>query len=524
MIPGSVPAHYHPDADDAPDVAANPLISTLPTFSGKTAEDIRLLLKSWPEDHANPAVLNGTASRWQIYNELCRRQKDCFIPMAIHIELQQELNQVIRQGYRYRNPLAKLSPVEILHGIPSSDGTHMLGRRTSARRDDPAGCALFGTSGLGKTKAYRTILELYDQVIWHPEHCLTQIVYLAVDYPHDGKAKSLCAAILSEIDTLLGTDLSTEYAKSNETALLGAVVKYLHCYNVGLLILDEFQNVLTSNPTGRSSEQIFNFLVNLSNMSSVPLMFVGTPAAYDFLDQRLRVARRIGTTLDWDRVSEKSAVWKRFTDELWDWRIFDLAKSEPGSTGMPPAIRKALFRCSQGIIDIAMRVFFLSQMHANKTGKPYTVNTVFTVYTRHFKALHPIIDELKGNKPTMDDWSERYSKLLIPFDMQARLEAVKEDAAEREAPVSLAKRVIHALATKGFAPDAELRQLVDRVINENPGKSVNKLSAIIQLELDRSEKAAEETRKKERIQMQDEIHAEIEASIADSTLFAEQRR
>ena len=94
---------------------------------------------------------------------------------------------MLRQGYIARNilqPQYARRANQIYQAIENKGGKtieNYVDVPTSA-----SGFTLIGPSGMGKTTNLKNILDLYPQVIAHPEHNVYQLVWLKVDCPHAG--------------------------------------------------------------------------------------------------------------------------------------------------------------------------------------------------------------------------------------------------------------------------------------------------------------------------------------------------
>lgn len=489
--------------------AGNPLILALPAFTRFTISEISDAMSEAPDEDTAPAIVSGNANRSEISMELRKRHRRCFIPLATHIELQRSINEVLRAGYIDRNPVHREDIGNIKNIHVASDGVTVIGKRRKIRRTDPSGLALIGCSGIGKSFAIENILALYDQVIYHEAHGFRQVVYLRVDFPADGKERSLYRAILTELDSILGTNLAEEYENAREGALLTAVVNALDVFHVGILVIDEFQNVLTFGKDSRLREQKFNFMVSLSNMTRVPLVLVGTPAAYQFLHQRLRVARRAGVALEWTRPGPEDPIWIEFTNKLWGWRVLD--KDIPT---MSQELRDALYDSCQGITDLAVRLFFLSQMHINKIAKPMHLmpDVIFTVFDRHFKTLRPFINELSEGLAVADDWSPKYEAMAGNFEKQAEKENVDE---ETPSVKDIVKKLRGRLANLGIHPTKEVEQVLEQIVHVNAKSSFDTLFELAKSRLVPTKKAEKQKPAMDKAALQ----ASMAESLGDASVF-----
>src|SRR5439155_9812714 len=127
------------------------------------------------------------------------------------------------------------------------------------------------------------------------------------------------------------------------------------------LAIDEIQHLDQSKSGGK--DRMLNFFTHLINTIGVPVVFIGTPKAKSVLSGEFRQSRR-GTgegDFIWDRL-ENDEKWRYFLESLWGYQYL--------RTATPPS--KELFDVihdeSQGIVDIAVKVFMLSQVRAIRSG------------------------------------------------------------------------------------------------------------------------------------------------------------
>ncbi len=317
--------------------------------------------------------LHSTASRRARDAWLTTVLYECFIPLARHHELQELIDLMIRHGYYRRSA-----------GNSSKDSQSL---------------ALVGPSGIGKSYAVCHILSLYDQIIYHDvdkEHQFTQIVYLKIECPHDGSIKGLAAAIIAEIDHVTGEDFTSLYVtrgRPTVSELKSHAARLLSIYNVGILVIDEIQNLSASRA---ERESLFNYIVSLSNTLGVPLMFIGTPKIISLMQTDMRIARRFGTAglIQWDRLKPGTLMWKKMIQGLWQYNILP----DENLDGPSEEVEKALYDCSQGITDLLFQLFITAEKKALLKGMgALSAELVYDSFVRHFGKLQPMIEALRSN-------------------------------------------------------------------------------------------------------------------------------
>jgi hypothetical protein len=347
-------AHYR--QQEIPSYKGNPLIEALPPIH--TEEEVVALLQYYPdydEQHRQwPSEL-----RLHLILDAVR-----FIqPLTNHIALEQLFGVLLRSGYVERNPFPRkdhlLKERARLEGMKESfkahPSPHSSGREIS----------VIGLSGVGKSTALRSIFALYDQVINHGRYegqpfTLRQLVYLKLECPQDGSLGGLCKAFFKEVDRLLETNTFRLYVKSGRRTvdeLLIDMAGVASRHFLGVLVIDEIQNLREAK--GEGAAHVLNFLVQLGNELGIPVVLVGTPKAQPILTGEFRRARRASglVAFPWDRMKEDEE-WDLFTRALWRYQY--VRKPSP----LTDELRHALYFESQGITDLAVKVYMLAQIEA----------------------------------------------------------------------------------------------------------------------------------------------------------------
>ena len=222
--------------------------------------------------------------------------------------------------------------------------------------------SLVGVSGIGKSAAMSRILSCFPKTIRHSAYAgfplpVVQIPYLLVQTPHNASVKSLCFAILAGIDRLLGTNYHEQTTRMRITldGLIQRIVCITEAFHVGLLVLDEIQNIVY----GKNNE-LMNFVVQLTNSTSISTCFVGTPQAIQPLKSQLRAARRTaGICLD--RI-EYGSEFHLLADALWKYQYTQTRCS------MTEETRRLLYELTGGIPDILAKLLCLTQQRAISEG------------------------------------------------------------------------------------------------------------------------------------------------------------
>lgn len=351
----AVEALYTPQR--IPQYRGNPLIEALPP-----TEDDEALLKSLfcvPEFSEEQRHWSK-AERLQMIAQL----GNFMLPMDRHLKLAQGLDAMMRQGYVGRAPRTAASHA-VFNKLYEQQKAGRSFQANVGQLTAQLSGSLLGVPGMGKTTALRRILARIPEVIFHPEINFYQVPHLIIETPYDGASvKGLAESIFRKMDKLLPDAHYGELysnVKSGAETLMNHAARLIHSHGVGLLVLDEIQN-LENSPKNRQA--LMTLLVSASNELGVPILFVGTNKAKNILTLDFRQARRSTglVSMYWDTLvrgtPDKPSEWEDFLDVLF---AFQWVKQPLKLT---PAIADLMHYHSQGIVDIAIKLFALSQTRA----------------------------------------------------------------------------------------------------------------------------------------------------------------
>ncbi len=378
-----------------PAYQGNPLIEALPP---SITDDDALLraLFSIPDYAVEQANWTKT-ERLQMISQL----SSFTVPMQRHIELAQNLDAMIRQGYVGREPRTAASH-QVFTRLYEQQKTGGTFRAPAGQITAQLSAALIGLPGMGKTTAIRRILRGYPEVIHHPELNLYQIPYLHIEMPYDGASvKGIAESIFRKVDMLLpGAGYGDRYsnARSGAETLMNHAARVLHMHSVGLLVVDELEN-LENSPKNRQA--LMTLLVSASNELRVPILFVGTNKAQNLLALDFRQARRsVGSaSAYWGALAKGSPAepdeWEDFLSVLWR---FQWVKNPVQLT---PFMSDLMFHHSQGIVDIAIKLFAVAQVRAIHDGtETLTGELIDSVAHKQLATVRPMIAALRNDDVT----------------------------------------------------------------------------------------------------------------------------
>ena len=408
----------------------NPFIEALPPIL--EPKDVILAIGSSIE--FSESDKNATATRRS--HMLVGLMNSFFQPIARHIQLENRISMMMREGYIGRNIVDGNLAQKLQEGYQRVKEGELSAFRYQENESTASSLAFIGCSGSGKTTTINRILGIYPQSIYHPNHNFTQIVYLKIDCPHDGSLKSLCMHFFRAIDKVLGTNYEKKYGQKRHSieTLLPIMAQLSNFHAIGLLIIDEIQHLSIGKSGG--AEKMLNFFVTLVNTINLPIIMIGTPKARFIFESDFRSARRgagLGSIF-WEQMkSEDNTItsdrriikseWNAFTDKLWKYQWLkkaDITLSEE--------IRKKWYELSQGILDIVVKLFVLAQFRAIDSGlERITVKVLEKTYEEDLKPIHPMIRALQSRNANR---IAEYSDLVIP-DIDHKILILQEKVTQK---------------------------------------------------------------------------------------------
>ena len=331
----------------------NPLISALPLIMSpvEVAKGLIRRPRFQSEELNLPCHI-----RTHAINRLTR---DFFVPQTNHIIVEQKISKLIRCSYLNRNPKTATFKrmLNTIRGLVHNEDL------TAYIHDDVGSTAssmtIAGISGAGKSTTTNLVLNTYPRVIYHPELHMLQVPWLKVDCPHDGSLSDFCLSFFIALGRRLNLNYRDKYASGKPTIakMMADVADLCLIHAIGLLVIDEFQHMSLAKSGGE--KKMINFLVTLVNVVEVSVILIGTPKALRLFASEFRQARRASGdgSIVWDRLP-KDESWEDFLEELWpyQWLNNKVIREE--------ALTNKLYELTQGVPDIAVKLFCLAQSRA----------------------------------------------------------------------------------------------------------------------------------------------------------------
>ncbi len=392
------------------------------------------------------------------------RLRRFFEPLDHHLRLETAFSTLLRQGYVSRNPLT----TDYIRRL--QDGhERIINRDLNAGRHYVRGTAegftLLGTSGAGKSTAINRLLEYYPQTIEHLQpFSLQQVVWLKLDCPYKGSANQLCRHFFRELDLILGTRSFAQFGKNKNSIdlMMAEMAQLANRHALGVLVIDEIQHLTLADGVGQDA--MLNFLVTLVNTIGIPVITVGTMGALPLFQGDFRQARRangLGCAV-WERL-QPGPVWNHFVDVLWkfQWTLQE--------TPLTDDIRNVLYDESQGIIDVLIKLFMLTQLQVMEQSSIRNTPEVMDAQlfretaSQHFKVIEPMMTALKTKnekeidkyddlKPLENHVCQIFQNAMLQSEPMLRQDS-PPDQYDPPAEDNWADQLIAALVQVGLAQD-----------------------------------------------------------------------
>lgn len=230
--------------------------------------------------------------------------------------------------------------------------------------------SILGVPGIGKTSTIRRCLSAFPQVIAHERYhdqpfFSKQILWLFVECPSDCSIKTLVYNIIDALDRAIGSNYF-EFITKVRTISVSALATHVKIIclrqHIGVIVLDEIQNVVTTATRDRQIKPLIRFLVELTNASSTAIWMIGTPIAENvFLSEEHLKRRTRGIRL---LPMKPDGVYRKFLEELWQYQ-FTQGKAE-----LTDKLSNFIYDRSGGIPAYIIQLFQESQSQALLNGRP----------------------------------------------------------------------------------------------------------------------------------------------------------
>lgn len=460
-------AHYFPSQNPAHD--GNPLILAMPPRiePARMKQRLTVMPPSFDIESLSPAEREARITGL----------RDMRIMSNQYLDFYQNVYDLILAGYEQRNPLKReviawsydiADPSIPLHAVEPPQLIDGLKRATSGAM------FLTGFSGNGKTTVSEHVLfNLIPQVIEHNFNGFVepQIVYIKVDLPHDAARSELIYRIVAELDRVLS---KTSYGdphyrdamlkKSGEyktiNIMLNTLMTLLNRHHVGLLVVDEFQNLLVSS--ARYRQEMIQLFDDISNSLYTPVLKIGTPDALELFDKNSRHKRRQGIVFEL----------KPFSDEKSKLRILRaLYQFQPLKKPITQneSIDELLFKLTAGVPDYLIGLWQAVLIEAIRSGKEQiSKSLIMRVYRQRYPllryAIHCMGTGKKGPFSDLLSVQQYFDTQCYDSGIKYLRQTVRKMDVSGKAADDVEKDIMEATASMSLSPLQQ--RAVDKIFDE----------------------------------------------------------
>lgn len=425
------------------------------------------------------------------------RLLDLVKPNTRQVELFGRIDELIRYGYKSRNPAERGHHASIVNAAANAKDAAQAWCPEKPVFGSASGIALFGDPGMGKSRTVRHILASYPRAIAHDGPAtVLQVPCVMVECPSaSGSRKSICMDIISALGESVGKGAGAPdgyaklYCKPRTVVddLLASVQSLVAVHAVGLIVVDEIQHLLRSK---EGVGPIMNFLVRLVNVVGIPVLIMGTQSAAKTCGRSFRSARRMAGMPLWSRL-ERGIEWDRFLDTVWKYQWTKVPTPLPADSHL----REAMYDESQGILDVVVKLYMRVQHRAMLHGGDEAIDAelVRQVAADEFKVIAPMISAMRSGEAALiaafDDlepFRNHVDDLLGTYDqreVQAAIDAAEKPSDIETAPegeqVAMVKR---SLLDMGYGIDA-VDDALTKVLEAEPNPNLFRLMHAVEARL-----------------------------------------
>jgi len=241
---------------------------------GEKLDNALMVLPSYNKSIRQKSAPERLIALQDIYKVFIPNQMSREIYSKLYLSLYRSLNKkqsilAVRQSNENSKMIRKQSYESIIGGADSF--------------------TIIGQSGIGKSASVSRSLRIITDKDCIVVNNSKVVPCLTVQAPADASIKGMLLEIVRRVDEEIGTNYYETLTKAKATVdrLIGSVSQ-ICLNNVGLLVLDEIQNVVNS----KNGSAIVGTLTQLINNSAVAICMVGTPESALFFDSAMMLARR----------------------------------------------------------------------------------------------------------------------------------------------------------------------------------------------------------------------------------------
>lgn len=368
-----------------------------------------------------------------------------YVPSQMSSEIYSKLYlALLRSLQKKSSKMAVVQQHENSKAIASAEYTGIIGGSDSF--------TIIGTSGIGKSTAISRAISLItkNRIIEIEKPYQKIIPCVVVQCPYDSSVKGMLLEILRKVDEVLESKYYANALRARATTdmLIGSVSQ-VALNHIGLLIVDEIQNVVNS----KNGKSLIGSLTQLINNSGISICMVGTPESIVFFEQAMQLARRsLGLQYQCMGYNED---FRHFCEVVF---AYQYVKKE---THLTDVITEWLYEHSAGITAVVISLLHDAQEIAISNGmETLDLTTLYLAYEKRMSLLHTYIQpSIIHNKQSGTVRKSRVKSVPIkeiPIDIEhagANVETtiadmVEEAKAKQMDVVEVLKNMIHITEVK----------------------------------------------------------------------------
>lgn len=344
---------YNPDQQTVSAVydhsgSKNPLIEALP--EPVSAAEFEKRIGSFP-----PVPIECSDLTFSVRMQRMAQLQTVFVPLDYMYFVYDTLYRMMKSTYYTRSSKENVTRINAFF----TQGADM-----SVYGTQPQTGALLGTAGVGKTTTIRKCLSLIPQVIAHEKYLDTpffckQVLWLFCECPSDASAKTMSYNIVKALDQAVGSN-HLDYLLRMRSTASSAVATYIKVlcltYHVGLIVVDEIQNLVVQAQKNNRIRPLIRFLTELTNDSATAIYLSGTTLAEsvflaeEYLRRRTRGPRLLPFKPD--------GVYRDFLQQLWPYQYTER------KAVLTDKLANQIYDYSGGIPAYITKIFEQAQMMA----------------------------------------------------------------------------------------------------------------------------------------------------------------
>ena len=352
------------------------LVSKLPTMlTGDELISAMEVVPNYSESIRNADAATRLIALSDLYN--------LYLPSHMSVEIYSRLYLALLQSLQKKQTSAAVQQhIQNYRAIKQQNHSGIIGGSDSF--------TIIGASGIGKSAAISRAVSLIskDNVITLDDPYIAVIPCLTVQCPFDSSVKGLLLEILRKVDEQLCSNYYGNAMRVRATTdmLIGSVSQ-VALNHIGLLIVDEIQNVVNS----KQGKSLIGMLTQLINNSGISICMVGTPESAIFFEQAMQLARR-SLGVQYGRM-EYDEFFEYFCEAIFSYQYTKNASQ------FTPGISEWLYEHSSGIISVVVSLIHDAQEIAILNGKEMlNLESLNMAYQQRMSMLHGFIVPKISNK------------------------------------------------------------------------------------------------------------------------------